>query len=77
MPFSAHLLMSVYDLFLGICITISSFAVLVTGPIVGTLLENAGVASYLPMQLFTALSLTFSGALFVVTRLRISWGVAV
>lgn len=69
--------MSVYDLFLGICITISSSAVLATGPIAGTLLENAGGASYSPMQLFTALSLTLSDALFVVTRLRISWDVAV
>jgi hypothetical protein len=61
----------------GICITISSFAVLATGPIAGQLLENTGGSDYLPMQLFTAVSLTLSGALFVVTRLWVSRAVFV
>lgn len=56
----------------GICITISSFAVLATGPIAGKLLENTGGASYLPMQLFTAISLTLAGILLMVTRLWVS-----
>lgn len=56
----------------GICITISSLAVLATGPIAGELLENTGGNDYLPMQLFTAVALTLSGALFVLTRLWVS-----
>ncbi|KAB8262253.1 major facilitator superfamily domain-containing protein [Aspergillus pseudonomiae] len=61
----------------GICIAISSFAVLATGPIAGQLLENAGGTNYLGMQLFTGISLTLSGALFVWTRLWVSRAVVV
>ena len=56
----------------GICITISSFAVLATGPIAGRLLEDAGETNYLVMQLFTGICLTLSGALFVWTRFWVS-----
>lgn len=65
-------LMALYFFFPGICITISSFAVLATGPIAGKLLENTGGTSYLPMQLFTAISLTLAGILFMATRLWVS-----
>ncbi|KAL4890015.1 major facilitator superfamily domain-containing protein [Aspergillus ambiguus] len=55
----------------GICITIASFAVLGTGPIAGKLLDNVEGTSYLPMQLFTGISLTLSGILFLVVQLWI------
>ncbi|KAE8156095.1 major facilitator superfamily domain-containing protein [Aspergillus tamarii] len=61
----------------GICITISSFAVLAAGPIAGRLLEDAGGTKYLGMQLFTGISLTLSGAVFVWTRLWVSRAVVV
>ncbi|KAL5358537.1 major facilitator superfamily domain-containing protein [Aspergillus floccosus] len=57
----------------GICITIASFAVLGTGPIAGKLLDSTEGTSYLPMQLFTGVSLTLSAILFLVVRLLISW----
>lgn len=61
---------------LGICIFVSSFAVLGTGPIAGKLLANTGGADYLPMQLFTGVCLTVASVLLVATRLwvsRVKW----
>lgn len=52
----------------GICITINSFAVLGTGPIAGRLLENTGGTNYLPMQVFTGVTMFTAGVLFGATR---------
>ncbi|KAL5366615.1 major facilitator superfamily domain-containing protein [Aspergillus floccosus] len=52
----------------GICITISSFAVLASAPVAGQLLDNAGGTDYLAMQLFTAVSLSVSCAFFIAAR---------
>ncbi|CAG8908894.1 unnamed protein product [Penicillium egyptiacum] len=56
----------------GIGIAIASFAVLGTGPIAGQLLSDTGDNSYLPMQLFTAVSLALSGGFYLVTRFLVS-----
>lgn len=56
----------------GICIFVSSFAVLGTGPIGGRLLTNTGGISYLPMQLFTGVCLTVATTLLICTRLWVS-----
>ncbi|KAJ5784632.1 uncharacterized protein N7503_009844 [Penicillium pulvis] len=56
----------------GIGITIVSFAVLGTGPIAGQLLSDEGGTGYVPMQLFTRISLVLSGGFYLATRLLVS-----
>ncbi|KAL3439961.1 major facilitator superfamily domain-containing protein [Aspergillus insuetus] len=56
----------------GICITISSFAVLGSAPVAGQLIDNAGGTDYLAMQSFTAVSLAVSCAFFIAARLWFS-----
>ncbi|KAJ5825431.1 hypothetical protein N7474_002569 [Penicillium riverlandense] len=56
----------------GIGITVASFAVLGTGPIAGQLLNNTGGNNYVPMQLFTGVSLVLSGVLYLATRFSVS-----
>lgn len=53
----------------GMVLAFVSFAVLGTGSIAGQLLENAGGANYVPMQVFTGVTLVVSGVLFVIVRL--------
>ncbi|KAL2840090.1 major facilitator superfamily domain-containing protein [Aspergillus pseudodeflectus] len=52
----------------GICITISSFAVLASAPVAGQLIDNVGGTDYLAMQLFTAVSLAVACAFFIAAR---------
>lgn len=49
-------------------LTIVSFAVLGAGSIAGQLLQNAGGADYVPMQVFTGVTLTVAAILFFVVR---------
>lgn len=52
----------------GLVLGFVSFAVLGTGSIGGELLENAGGTDYVPMQVFTGVTLTIAGALFLAIR---------
>ncbi|KAB8218871.1 major facilitator superfamily domain-containing protein [Aspergillus novoparasiticus] len=56
----------------GLCISITSFAVLGMGPIAGKLFDNTGDTNYLPMQLFTGVFLISASTLYLITRLFVS-----
>jgi hypothetical protein len=57
---------------IGLCISITSFAVLGMGPIAGKLFDNTGDSNYLPMQLFTGVFLISASTLYFITRLFVS-----